>query len=147
MTMAMSAADRAPYGQQHEQPMQRHAERDAAPDQPSGDVGADSIQAAMRKVDDPHDPEDQAQARGNEEKHGGVEQRVQDLDGENRHRSPSLGANAADARRDARLRRPSATRGSSDTAGRVFTEGRNTAFRQLSPMKTNRARWFGRGGL
>ena len=116
--------------------MQRHAERDAAPDQPSGDVGADGIQAAMRQIDDPHDPEDQAQARGNKEEHRSVEQRVQNLDGQDRHRSPFRLAlipwprvsmpNCDDRPRHA---------APSHHADRSITKSRNTALRQLSLQK------------
>ncbi len=55
--------------QQQKQPPERHAERDAVPDQPGGDICADRVKAAMREVDDPHDPEDQAQSRGDQKKH------------------------------------------------------------------------------
>src|SRR5258708_39703107 len=39
----------------------------------------------MREIDDPHDPEDQAETSGNEEEHRGIEQRVQDLNRQEGH--------------------------------------------------------------
>src|SRR6266481_6054631 len=67
---------------------ERHTECNTPPDKPGGDIGADRIEAAMREIDDAHDPEDQAQPCGDEKQHRGVEQRVQDLNGEDRHQSP-----------------------------------------------------------
>ncbi len=74
-----------PQGQQEEQPARRQAQRNPPADQPRGDVGANSIEAAMREIDDPHDPEDQAETSGNEEEHRGIEQRVQDLNRQEGH--------------------------------------------------------------
>jgi hypothetical protein len=41
----------------------------------------------MRQVDDLHDPEDQAEAGGDQEQDGGVEDRVQNLDDQDIHAS------------------------------------------------------------
>jgi hypothetical protein len=70
--------------EQH-RPAGRHAKRNRAPDQPRRDEGADGVEGAMRHVDDAHDTEDQAQARSDEEKDRGVEQRIEDLDDQYRH--------------------------------------------------------------
>jgi hypothetical protein len=62
-----------PDRDQQEQPPERHAERDAAPHQPGRDIGADRVKAAMREVDDPHHPENEAQPRGDQKQHGSIE--------------------------------------------------------------------------
>src|SRR5262249_49529513 len=55
------------------------------PDQPSRDEGPDTIKGAVRHVDDPHDSEDEAEARSDEKQYRGVEQRVENLDGQYVH--------------------------------------------------------------
>ena len=57
-------------------------------DRPGRDIGAERIQLTVRKVDDAHDAVNQAQARGNEEKNGRVENGIQNLNYQNVHCPP-----------------------------------------------------------
>ena len=66
----------------------RVAER--AADHPGRDVGAERVERAVRQVDDAHDAVDEAQARGDEEEHRRVEERVEHLDDEDRRRHCAL---------------------------------------------------------
>jgi hypothetical protein len=75
-----------PDRDQQKGPAGGNAECNRAPHQPGGGEGPDGKEGSMRHVDDAHDPEDEAQPGGDEEKDGGVEQRIEDLDDQYRHR-------------------------------------------------------------
>src|SRR5260370_24822166 len=76
----------------------------------------------MREIDDPHDPEDQAETSGNEEEHRGIEQRVQDLNRQEGHPVLlRLGAYDATLDPDARSPRRSGTPKLPRTAGSRVT--------------------------
>ena len=62
---------------------------DRAADDPGRDVGAERIEGAMRQIDDAHDAVDEAQARGDQKQNRRVEERIEQLDDEDRHRSSS----------------------------------------------------------
>ena len=51
----------------------------------------------MREVDDPHDPEDEAQPRRDQKQHRGIEQRVEQVDEQDRHAFSFLAAGYRDA--------------------------------------------------
>jgi hypothetical protein len=76
--------DRAEQQENEQRRRRQHARRGAH--RPGGDIGAQRVEAAVRHVDDRHHPEDEAQARGDEEQHRGVGQRIQDLQREDFHR-------------------------------------------------------------